>query len=429
MYQHKLLTFIYFCSNFILSQQSFEKYQLSQQKKIDSYEVNIDSYYLAHKEKEKKEYNKYRENIEREWNQFKESTSVEYVSYDDDFLSRSIIDFENGYLTVEVIVKQEEVKTGYKTKLPKNSLNKYLEYKLSSLGKSMFLLNNYLSPFSSQTADHIDREFSQMGGEPLFNKLAKNKLFKKLIKTLKEKEDGGNFILENQINDGRGGVLNLDGKIQDFAKEVVENNHKESKSFIGKDGKERTSFSFSFKLNEKHKNVRSKKYGEQILKQSKRFNIDPAIAMAITETESSFNPKATSHIPAYGLMQLVPSSGGRDAYQYVYKKDKFLKKSYLYKPDNNIELGCAYLSKIRYVYFKGISDEEKAMICTIAAYNTGAGNVCRAISNTTKLGPSIKKINKMSSNKLYNTLINDLKYDETKKYLKKVWNRKEKYKS
>ena len=207
MYQHKLLTFIYFCSNFILSQQSFEKYQLSQQKKIDSYEVNIDSYYLAHKEKEKKEYNKYRENIEREWNQFKESTSVEYVSYDDDFLSRSIIDFENGYLTVEVIVKQEEVKTGYKTKLPKNSLNKYLEYKLSSLGKSMFLLNNYLSPFSSQTADHIYREFSQMGGEPLFNKLAKNKLFKKLIKTLKEKEDGGNFILENQINDGRGGVL------------------------------------------------------------------------------------------------------------------------------------------------------------------------------------------------------------------------------
>ena len=30
-------------------------------------------------------------------------------------------------------------------------------------------------------------------------------------------------------------------------------------------------------------------------------------------------------------------------------------------PDKNIELGCAYIAKIRYVYYKDITDDEKAI--------------------------------------------------------------------
>jgi len=199
------------------------------------------------------------------------------------------------------------------------------------------------------------------------------------------------------------------------------------KKYTGKDGKKRFSFSLKIPLRLNHQKHRLGSYKKEIIKQAKRFKIDPAIALAITETESAFNPKATSHIPAYGLMQLVPKSGARDAYLHVYKKDKFLGKRYLYKPDNNIELGCAYLAKIRYSYFKKIKDDEKAYICTIAAYNTGAGNVAKALTNTTKLTPTAKKANSMSSNKLYKTLRKDLKYQETRDYLERVWTRKDKY--
>ena len=91
-------------------------------------------------------------------------------------------------------------------------------------------------------------------------------------------------------------------------------------------------------------------------------------------------------------------------------------------------VGCAYLAKIRYGYFKSIKDSENAYLCTIAAYNTGAGNVAKALTNTTKLKPTAHVANKMSSKKLYDTLIKDLKYEETQNYLRKVWSRKDKYK-
>ena len=114
------------------------------------------------------------------------------------------------------------------------------------------------------------------------------------------------------------------------------------------------------------------------------------------QTESSFNPKARSHIPAYGLMQLVPKSGARDAFYHVYKKDRLLKDTYLYVPANNIELGCAYINKIRYAYFKNIKDDKSAYYCTISAYNTGAGNVARALTGKTKLKAATNKVNSMN---------------------------------
>ena len=66
-------------------------------------------------------------------------------------------------------------------------------------------------------------------------------------------------------------------------------------------------------------------------------------------------------------------------------------------------------------------------MCTVAAYNTGVGNVAKALTNRTKLKPASRKANNMSNKKLYKTLLSDLEYEETRKYLKRVWTLKEKY--
>ena len=256
--------------------------------------------------------------------------------------------------------------------------------------------------------------------------LAKIKLVQKLVDVLSETDQEGNGILDKQLSDDNGNFVNP-GNAALFAEKHINNQLNSPTSFKAKDGKDRKLFKLSLSLREDHLNSRFKKYRKEIIKQANRFKVEPAIALAITETESSFNPKATSNIPAYGLMQLVPSTGARDAYKYVYKKDKVLKKDFLYKPKNNIELGCAYLAMIRHNWLKSVRNNTSAYMCTIAAYNTGIGNVAKALTNQKKISPAARRINQLSSKELYNVLLRDLEYDETKNYLKKVWTRKDKY--
>ncbi|MCF7840702.1 MAG: transglycosylase SLT domain-containing protein [Candidatus Marinimicrobia bacterium] len=195
----------------------------------------------------------------------------------------------------------------------------------------------------------------------------------------------------------------------------------------GKDGKTRTKVTTVIPMVPDHVQRRAEQFRTAVDKEAKRFGIDPALAYAVIHTESFFNPKAKSHIPAYGLMQLVPRSGARDAYQYIYKKDKLLDDDYLYRPDKNVELGCGYLKKIRDVYFRKVKDDETALYMTIAAYNTGVGNVARALTGTTRLSTTADAANSMSSTKTYTTLMKKLPYDETKNYLDKVSERRKLY--
>ena len=96
-------------------------------------------------------------------------------------------------------------------------------------------------------------------------------------------------------------------------------------------------------------------------------------------------------------------------------------------PTQNIELGCAYMKKIKDWYFENINDEEKAYICSITAYNTGIGNVSITLCGKPRTNAAAKVVNKMDKADLYNKLVNDLKYEEARNYLKRVWDRKNKY--
>ena len=66
---------------------------------------------------------------------------------------------------------------------------------------------------------------------------------------------------------------------------------------------------------------------------------------------------------------------------------------------------------------------------SIADRKTGPGNVAKAFTGTTKLKPTIKKVNTMSSKKVYSELRRKLPYKETRDYLSKVTNRMPYYNS
>ena len=370
--------------------------------------------------------------MEEKWQDFKAPSKKEYVEYDDDLDSRASVDFEKGEITVEVIVEEDipdpvsQPVKKVENNVPKQETKQApipqvtQEEKKDTEPKS-------LKPIVEKTkTPEFQKEKLQQRSPELKKKISDQKLQRKLADILKAKGDDGKPMLNKQVVDQKGKTV-TPATAKAYASELVANAPVATKTYKAKDGKKRTVYTVKIPMKSDHINTRADRYKQEVLKQSKRFNIDPIIAFAVMETESAFNPKAKSHIPAYGLMQLVPKSGARDAYLYVYKKDKFLDGDYLYKPGNNIELGCAYLAKIRHQYFKSIKDDERAYICVVPAYNTGIGNVAKALVNQAKLKPASQKANSMSPDQLYKKLHKDLKYKEARDYLERVWSRKDKY--
>ena len=95
--------------------------------------------------------------------------------------------------------------------------------------------------------------------------------------------------------------------------------------------------------------------------------------------------------------------------------------------NKNIEVGATYLNILYYRYLRGIKNEDSRLFCTIAAYNTGAGNVAKAFTGKRRLKSALAKINALSPQEVYDHLIEHLPYEETRKYLAKVTKRIPKY--
>ena len=171
-----------------------------------------------------------------------------------------------------------------------------------------------------------------------------------------------------------------------------------------------------------HIKTRAEVYKNEVEKYCLKYDVDPALAYAVMQTESSFNPKAKSHVPAYGLMQIVPSSAGQDCAASL-KKD-FVKPTanYLYEPENNIEMGVHYLHLLKKRYYTKVTDPRSRDLCVIASYNTGAGNVARALRGDTKISKAIPQINEMSYEELFKYFEKKL-LPETQNYIRKVTER------
>lgn len=108
-----------------------------------------------------------------------------------------------------------------------------------------------------------------------------------------------------------------------------------------------------------------------------RHNVDAALVKAVIHTESYFNPHATSHKGASGLMQLMPQTAEE------------LGVTDLYNPRQNINGGTKYLSRLMKRYGNSLS-------LALAAYNAGE----KAVSRYSGIPP----------------------YKETQNYVKKVLN-------
>ena len=367
----------------------YEKYVREQREKMEQMKKDnregiekLKKEYEDYVKAEKEAYNKFVKEREGKWGKgnVKESTQKDWVEYSDNGNTRSTVDFESGEATIEII--QEKGK-------PVD--NKELEQKLK------FLLTN-----KGKTKDYdSDKEKAV----PLQDKP----------------------VLENQVKTPSGEVVtekNLDKDV----KEIVENTKPEVTTVKGTDNVERQVVTIKLELAPDHIRTRAEQYKKEVQKYCQKWDVDPALAYAIMQTESSFNPKAKSYVPAYGLMQIVPRTAGADCAQSLKKPFSAPTGNYLYEPENNIEMGVHYLYLLKKRYFKDVTDKDSQNLCVIASYNTGAGNLSRALRGDTKIGKAIPQINSMTYDKLFKYLEKNL-LPETQNYIRKVTERMNNFKT
>ena len=158
---------------------------------------------------------------------------------------------------------------------------------------------------------------------------------------------------------------------------------------------------------------------EDIEKYTKRYHLNKSYVLGIIDVESSFNIEAESKMGALGLMQLVPSTGARDAYFTLTRENKIPSRDYILNPKNNIELGCLYIYIIqnKYLHTKNIYDDKKVQFITSTSYNAGVGTLKKSFKNT-----NIElKVNNMTRQKLYEHLKNKKHFTkEARQYFTKV---------
>jgi membrane-bound lytic murein transglycosylase C len=94
------------------------------------------------------------------------------------------------------------------------------------------------------------------------------------------------------------------------------------------------------------------------------------------------------------------------------------KRGYLLNPENNINTGTAYLSLLQNKYLSEIQNPISKRYAVIMAYNGGVSSILRIFAKSDSQAFSI--INSMSSEMVYNVLMNSHPSGESRQYLYKV---------
>jgi len=239
----------------------------------------------------------------------------------------------------------------------------------------------------------------------------------------------GQPYLQELVVDQNDAVLKSRADVERYADYLVANQLQHRS--IDADGVSKNVLYVQMRMVNTHLDKRAVQYAATVRAHSENTKVSRSLIYAVIKTESSFNPYAVSSAPAYGMMQLVPSSGGREAYRRAKGEDVMPSKEYLFDANNNIELGATYLGVLlNDSPLRAIRNPVSREYCAIAAYNTGPSNVFRAFSQLTgraRQEDALNKINSMRPDQVYDALRSNLPYKETRSYVVKVTEAKKRY--
>lgn len=343
----------------------FEQYLQQQEAEFQQFKVQQKREFQAFVERWREAEQAYRKEVSERWDDAKLSDKKRWVEYSDDKSRRTIVDYESNTITVEVLGESNDSDVLSTVKAEVERLN---QISVEEAAKSDPILMNAGMQVTKRSEITPDESRSLLG-----KKINQQRLDKEQVKRSRNRASVT--------------VKMPDAAVSDRVKRVL---------------------------------PAAESYARQ-------WGLPTELLLAVIHTESSFNPLARSHIPAFGLMQIVPTSAGKDITQFLHGEQRLLTPEYLFDPNRNIQAGSVYFHLLVNRYFKDVRNHKSRFYLAIAAYNTGPGNVARAMTNTTSLTEASRIANQMSSQQVYKQLMTYLPASETKNYLVKVTEREAYY--
>lgn len=354
-----------------VSSSSFEEFQQQQRQGFQQFQQDFDEAFQAYQDAFDEAFEAYQDELRANWTQPLITDRHTWVEYSEDQSSRSVVDFQANEIRIEI----DSEKT-----------------------------NGQVDAAVEMLVDVINR--------PVSEAVERDEVTQRAVKKAR-------LPSENLGSQGRERVLS---EVQpEHAGEMLNNAKVTQREEPSVKGDKRNVTVLTVPLPPSRTTDKAREFMPLIRQYAERYDLEPALMLAIMHSESSFNPMARSHIPAFGLMQIVPGSAGRDVAQVVYGEDRVFSPSYLYNPANNVRAGAVYLNILDTRYLRQIEHPESRLYAVIAAYNTGAGNVARTFTGgSTSPAQAARIINTMQPNEVYDQLRAQLPFEETRNYLDHV---------
>ncbi|OIQ24657.1 membrane-bound lytic murein transglycosylase MltC [uncultured Vibrio sp.] len=313
-------------------------------------------------------------NIEKRWGsrEIKVAGKSNYVKYIDNYLSRSEVNFDKGTIVIETVSPTD----------PKKHLKNAI-------------VTTLLTPDDPANVDLFSSKSIKLEGRP--------------------------FLYE-QVVDQEKKPIQWSWRANNFANYLITNHLKV------KDVDFKKAYYVEIPMVEDQVAIRSYKYADIVRRASKKYDIPEDLIYAIIKTESSFNPYAVSWANAYGLMQVVPKTAGRDVFKLVKKKPGEPTPEYLFDPEKNIDTGTAYFYILKNRYLKDINNPLSLEYSMISAYNGGAGGVLNTFNRNDRKR-AMRDLNSLQPSQVYWALTKKHSNAEARRYLEKVTNYKKGFNS
>lgn len=303
-------------------------------------------------------------NIEKRWGrkEVKMAGKSNYVKYIDNYLSRTEVNFSDGKILVETISPTD----------PKAHLKKVI-------------MTTLLTPDDPANVDLFSSKNIELKGQP---------------------------FLYQQVLDQDKQPIQWSWRANRFADYLIANHLKVKQVDFKK------SYYVEIPMVEDQMQIRSYQYSDIVRRASRKYDIPEDLIYAIIKTESSFNPYAVSWANAYGLMQIVPKTAGRDVFNLVKNRSGEPSPEYLFNPENNIDTGTAYFYLLKNRYLKEVKQPLSLEYSMISAYNGGTGGVLRTFHSDRQR--AMKNLNALQPNQVYWALTQKHPNAEARRYLEKV---------